>query len=436
MINPSKPVRILAVLLISICALFSAAAPAWAQSETDIVDSLDDKGYYLGPAAYGDPAEFKQLARRSTSQRWYYISVDSVSDADGLAKRIKQQVARPGNVLLYNTGQDYEEIILESLDGDATAEKALAPFGKDWSTPSELMGLIVDEYEHLTSVNSSTSTAPTGSTQQQKGSGFNIFWIVLPALLGFFVMMMFQQRAAKKRRAKSIQETAAKMRVEIVKELSHLANDVLVLNSAIDVSENEKAIAYYREAAAAYIEISDELPDVEELQAELERADLEELAELASEVSTARWQMDAAEALIENKPVPPKPEVTTPEPEPAKEVRPPIPPQRVPQQRQQPRVQYNRSGRRNGAGLIDILIAGATMMNQRGYRSRRPRAQQPRMRRSNSGGFILGSPRPRRGSSGGGVFGTGNSPSRSNSGGHASRSRRRPNSSTRRRRAR
>lgn len=439
MIHPPKSARILTAILIALTTLITLAnvniKVAEAQSDTEILSHLEDRGYYIGPGAEGDPNEFAKLANRTTRTRWYYVSVDG-PNVDGLAKRLYDQLSKPGNVLVYATSGDYETLELAASEDKALTDRAMTPFDGNWSTPSEVMGLVVDEYETLQTQKNTGTTTPANTPTGSSSGGFNIFWLVIPALLGLFTMMYFQQRAAKKRRAASIQETATKMRVEIVKELAHLANDVLVLNSAIDMSDNEKAIAYYREASAAYIEISDELPDETELEQDLERSDLEELSELGAEISTARWQMDAAEALLENKPVPPKPEVTTPEPEPQPQPRPPIPEQRIPQRRQQPRVQYNTSGRRNGAGLIDILIAGASMLNQRGYQQRRPRRNRPNVRRSNTGGFILGAPRPRRGN-GPGVFGSGTTSQRTRStSSSASRTRRRPNSSTTRRRAR
>ncbi|KAG1647453.1 hypothetical protein GQR58_030579 [Nymphon striatum] len=178
------------------------------------------------------------------------------------------------------------------------------------------------------------------------------------------------------------------------------------------------AVQHYREATDTYLTISDELPDVDKL----EDADLEELAELGSRISHARWQMDAAEAIMDGEPLPEKPKVPPP-PAPPK---PPAPReqqrQRMPQRQPRPRVPYSPSRRRSGGGLLDILIAGAGMTANRRSRGR------------SSGGMFGGSSRtqsrtqsrtsPRRG---GGVFGGNSSSSSRRSSSSRSSSSRRAN---------
>lgn len=420
--TPKMLLRLVSTLIVALAAfsvLATLSAPAQAQSDSEIVDALDRDGYYIADGAEGSHDRFAQLAAQQHPERWYFVSLNGTLKTDK-AQALRAQVAKEGNVLVFSSTNENAYIDLASSQSAQVNNSALDPFDTNWATPSELMGKIVAEYDSLT----------TGSTQKTK-SGPTIGGFLLPIVLisAIFGFVFYKGRQTKKRRAKKMSETATKMRTEIVKELEELANDVLVLSSQIELSDNEEAVSYYREAAAAYIELSDELPEVEELKADLEKTDLAELTELGSEVSTARWQMDCAEALLTSEPLPPKPQVTTPAPEPLPQPRPPIPQQRVPQRQPHPRVSYQRSGNRGGAGLIDILVAGATLINDINRRNRRRTPRPPTFSQRRGGGFSVGTPRPRRSGSGGVLGSPSSSRTSSSSSSRTSAPRPRPGSS-------
>lgn len=400
-----------------IALVFGASPDAMAQDVDEILAELEDRGYYIESGADGSDRDFADLVRRTdgAADNWYFVSMADVVDP-AFADTLFGEVRPGGNVLVYYIDGDFVEVQLASGETESIEARALAPFEDDWDRPEDFMEDVVARFDELTGGSSSTSGGSSSSTaggntssgnsaSSDSGGGFPWLLVGIPVVL--IGGIWFVSRRGKSKKADSDLETAQKIRAELQTEIDELANDVLVLSGPIDLSDKEQAITFYREATDAYLDISDEIPDVEKLEA----ADLRELSALGTRVAHARWQMDAAEALLDGEPIPEKPKVAPP---PA----PPAPPevqqrrtrqrQRMPQRQARPRVPYSRSRRRSGGGLLDILIAGAGMMGGR------------------SGGGMFGG--TSRGRSAGGMFGSGSrgrTTGRTRSGG-SSRNQRQP----------
>lgn len=431
----ARPTQVLigfvATVVLLVAGLALTASPAAAQDTDRIIQDLEDQGWYIESGADGTTSEFQSLANRADGRDddWYFVSLAGPADPD-YADLLRDEVRPTGNVLVYFIdADDFLNVQLASGSSESVEDQALRPFDGDWITPDEFMFDVVTEYEGLTATTSSGSTT-TGSTSTGSGStspsssGGVPGWVFIAVPVGLVGGgMWFSGRRKRNKDSAEDLENAQKIRAAIQSELDELANDVIVLNGAVDLSEDEAAIAHYREATATYTDISDEIPDLDEL----ENANLKELSELGARVAHARWQMDAAEAMIGGDPVPEKPKVEPP-PAPARPAPSASEPARVPpriQQRQaRPRTQYSRSRRSSGGGLLDILIAGAGMMGN--SRSSRRRSSGGMFGGNSSGGMFGGGAsnsnrnrtrttnRPR---SGGGVFGGGSRTSGSRSSG-------------------
>lgn len=393
-----RPMTVLVGLLIAILVFLSASPVASAQDVDEIVRELERSGYYIEPGAEGSTSSFADLVRRSESadDSWYFVSMaDTVWDS--FADELRDAVAPRGNVLVYFFDGDFVNVQLATDASESIEDRALAPFDENWNQPSDFMRDVVNDFDGLTGSSSSS------------GGGFPWLLVGIPvALVGGGVW--FSSRRSRKKKEDSDYDTAQKIRTELQSELDELANDVIVLSGPVDLSDKPEAVTNYRAATDAYMDISDDIPDLEKLK----DADLKELSELGARVAHARWQMDAAEAIMDGEPIPEKPKVEPPPP-PAQPK--PRPAQRrpMPQRQARPRVPYSRSRRRSGGGLLDILIAGGGMLGG---------SSRGRSRGRSSGGMFAPQPRqqrqPRRTStsrprSGGGVFGSGSSRSRSSS---------------------
>jgi len=395
---------------------------ASAQDTDQIVAELEEFGYYIEQDGFATDAEMRSLVAQAerTGDQWYFVVLSGPADLE-YAADLRDQVRPTGNVLLHFEEEDSQGII-DNVDfatgsTEAIEEQALSAFDGNWERPADYMEQVVADFTSLTSGGTTGGTTGAGTADNDSGGGSGFLWwlIGIPVVGGG--ILWFLNRRSKKRKEKADIETARKIRTELQSELDELANDVLVLSGPIDVSDKPEAIEHYRAATDTYLTISDEIPDLEELR----QADLAELADVGLRVAHARWQMDAAEAILDGEPVPEKPKVEPPPP--------PTPPptrtieeqrQRLPQRQPRPRVSYSRSRSRSGGGLLDILIAGGALSSSRRRSSGRSTGSSSRTTRSST-------PRP-----GGGVFGGGraSSSSRSRSTGRSrTRTSRRPSGS-------
>ncbi len=376
----SRLLRAFAALVLAFGVCFATTGTAAAQDLDAITRQLDADGWYIEPGAEGESDKFAQLMRsvESLDDTWYFVSMADYVD-DFFAEDLADRVRTPGNVLVYFLEEDQGEVFvsaqLSSPYSQADDDFALDAFDSDWDTPDEFMIEVAERLDQRAAaatagagtdvVGSGSADASNPATTDTGGSGVSLAWLAVPVVAVGGGMWFASSRGKNRKQAEQL-ETAQKIRAEIQTELDELANDVLVLSSPVDLGDNAQAVQYYREATATYTEISDELPDV----ADLADAELPELSALGARIAHARWEMDAAEALLNGEELPEKPKVAPP-PQPQ---RPPQEQQRrmesrpLPRREPRPRVPYSPSRRRSGGGLLDILIAGAGMLGQsRGY---------------------------------------------------------------------
>ncbi len=392
--NP-RPLAMVSALLLVVAAVFAASPVASAQNTDEIVRELREFGYYIESGADATDSEMRSLVAQAdrTPDQWYFVVLSGPADFE-YAATLRDEVG--GNVIVHSVEEDSQGLF-DSVDfatgstGD-NEERALAAFDGDWDRPADYLDDVVADFTALTSTTSAGTSSSGTSSSDTSSSGGGFPWVLVGIPVALGGGFWFLSRRGKKKKAASALETAQKIRAELQDEIDELANDVLVLSGPIDVAEKPEATQYYREATDTYLTISDEIPDVDEL----EHADLAELSKIAVRVTNARWQMDAAEAILDGEPVPEKPKVEPPppptpvEPRTIEQQR-----QRLPQHQPRPRMPYSQTRRRSGGGLLDILIAGGGMMA-----STRRRGGLPR------GSSIAGTsnrsstPRP-----GGGVFG-------------------------------
>ncbi|MEM7091360.1 MAG: hypothetical protein AAF567_00045 [Actinomycetota bacterium] len=435
----------LAAIAMLLAGMVGFAVHAGAQDTDAILADLESDGFHIETGADGTDAAFSSLVSRTranATDRWYFVSLAGAVDAD-FADLLRDAVRPTGNVLLFYWDiDDFPQAQLASSETEAVEFDALAPIeSADWTTPDEFMTLVVAEFDRITgasgnaaasdSGSTSTGTTSTGSASSSNAddSGGGNGWIWFAggaAAIGGGIWYSGRRRRKKAEEARV--ESAAELRDALQTEIDELANDVIVLSGPVDLSEDEQAVEHYRAATATYTAISEEIPDLDGLDV----GDFDALHDLGVRVAHARWQMDAAEAIIDGEPIPDKPEVEPPpEPEPGKTR--PAPAALPPQVRSRaPRPRTRSTGRRRsgGGGLLDILI-GAGMANS-GRRRRgggmfggSTRTAGSR-RSSGSSSQRRSSPRP-----GGGVFGGGSSRSSTRRSTSRSGSRRRSGSTRR-----
>ncbi len=198
--------------------------------------------------------------------------------------------------------------------------------------------------------------APVGAVQPTSsgGSGIGVLAVVIVGLIAVvaFVVWRGSRRTAE---AAATRLDEAKRKVQ--EQLDAVANDIIDLDAEISLSGNEQAREFYERASATYTEVNAALGEVSTPQ---------RLLELSTRLDEAIWELDAADAVLDGQPIPPKPE--PPEPEPV--VAPAVPAGT----RARP-APYRRPARRSSytsPDLMNILIGAAGMMMGGGRRSRFP----------------------------------------------------------------
>ena len=186
----------------------------------------------------------------------------------------------------------------------------------------------------------------SGSGGDPGGSGSGFVWLLV--FVGGLAALFFYLRT----RSRNTSATAragrlAEFRAAAQEKLNAVANDILEMETEVSVSEKPEVQQRYNSASAKYAEVVDKVGTV---------TDPEELLDLTYQLDIAIWELDVAEAYLDGKTPPKKPEppkLETLEPQPGAKSGPVLttpPPQgydRRPQRQSSP----------SGPDLGNILLA-------------------------------------------------------------------------------
>lgn len=293
---------LLSMILSAAVAVLSLAPVAAAQNADDIADVVDFAGYYVEDGADFDLNRLEALVARAdaTDRNWYFVSLAEVADLgnDFFAEEVQEALPNSGTVIVVSPdGDGFYDVGIVSADYDD------ATISSGFDTAVDLLppdGNATDRLEAMfTGLNAEDAIESGGS--DGGGSSLLVPVLVGGALLGGGVM--WSNRRKKKQLETKDAGDVAGARAEIKAQRDAVANYVIEQGDRIDASENAKAIEYYRAATATFAEVDDLLPRTDDLMG---------LAELNDRIDYARWQMEAAEALVEGRDVPPEPEPDKP----------------------------------------------------------------------------------------------------------------------------
>jgi hypothetical protein len=198
------------------------------------------------------------------------------------------------------------------------------------------------------------STGGGGGDGQSSGGGISIWWVVLAAAVIIGIWMWMSRRSRGKRIAKSMEDVKALAKAK----LDEVANDILEMEDEVAVSGNTEAKEHYQRASAMYAQAIDDNSTA---------TSVKEMLNVSEELDLAIWELDCAEALLDGKPKPPKPQP------PAAQVTPPPPPVSEGHGATPPGVpgtvdQFDRRPQRQSSGSNDMLTMLMTMMAMGGMR--------------------------------------------------------------------
>lgn len=137
---------------------------------------------------------------------------------------------------------------------------------------------------------------PTTTAADADGGGGGGGLVLLIVIVGILVLVVWwAMRRSKKDQGESIEGA----RAEIKAQLDAMANTILEIGDHVAASDSREDNEYFRQASATFAEASEQYEGA---------GDLDALEAISDRLDEARWQLDAATAIVEGKPVPPRPE--------------------------------------------------------------------------------------------------------------------------------
>lgn len=181
-------------------------------------------------------------------------------------------------------------------------------------------------------------------------------WILLIGGGALVVWWIMSRRKGEQRAAGRLSE----VKEIATAKLDEVANDILEMEGEVALSENQEVKDHYQRAAATYTQA---IKDTEEA------TTLAAMLDVTEELDMAIWELDCAEALLDGKDKPPKPEPIATE----SMVPPPPPGKGIPAPGQgtiPPPSDYDRRPQRQTSGSNELMTVLMTMMAMGGMRGR------------------------------------------------------------------
>lgn len=358
-------VRLAAVVIL----VLLVASPVRGAEPDDVAAALENTGVYVEPgAAVSERLVGEHVATMRNEGELASIAVLSEEPLSGATAFADALFARLGEGMILvvapqSVGVAGETEVFTPEQVDAAVEVAL-----DETSDADLITTFVAEL-------TGTGEEPTGG-----GSSF-LVWVVL---IGGGVAAFLWWRSRRRSAGQRIDPRLAEAKAAVQQQIDAVANDIIELEDEVAGASDARVREFYGAAAATYNEVTG---------AYASAATPEALLALTNKLDEAIWQLDTAEALLDGKPLPERPEpqrLPTPSAgEPAGEGRPEEEPAPLPDRSPAgdasglpPRPEYDRRDTRRssygGGGLFDILagMAGAMMAGRmmRTSTGRRPPA--------------------------------------------------------------
>ncbi len=309
-----RPLFSILVPTVMMLAVVTTAGRAAAQDVAEVVASVDSRGYYIEPGADADINRIEAMTSQSVADRRPTAVVLLATEPttiieDDLAAMVVEQVdGVSAAVVLWGPAPGQRGLGAAGLDGvygdaeiDAAADAAVTA-SVEGSSLADLAAAFIGSLPMIdAAADTGDATVDTGATQvstdDDSGGGFPWIILLVPAI-GVAVWLFFRSRRRKTLGGPADPADIETARAEIRDQLGVVANEILENENTVGLSDNPEAIEHYRLAAETYNDVLARLDTT---------TSLLELAELNDRVDHARWQMDAAEALVEGRPVPPVP---------------------------------------------------------------------------------------------------------------------------------
>jgi hypothetical protein len=290
--------RFTVFFLLLLLALIGPAGAAWAADPVDVADEVDPRGYYIEPGAGVDFEAMEDVVARVTNSetRFYFVALadDPIEGADEFAEEVLALLDQGATVVVISPGEiGARSDIFSSSELGRAADEAVGDSDRTYESDFRVFA------ESLVAEPAGSTGTTTGSSGGGSSAGGGGIFIFLAVVAGVIALVFFMTRRAAKQAKQSTSRRFEEAKQEIREQLDAIANEILDLADKVTLSEQNQAEEYFRTASATYQEAQDQLDKATNL-AELER--------LSDQLDTTRWQLEAAEAVVEGRPIPPEPD--------------------------------------------------------------------------------------------------------------------------------
>lgn len=283
-------------LVIALSILLMAATPG------EIARQLESDGYYIEPGApvSEDVVSDAVFEGRSQGGRLYLVVLSEEP---------------PGGATTFSDAV-LDELVEGYVVTVAPETVGFAGDGSFWS--SDQMNSAIDAsldgdsddqvVELFISGLTGTSDTPSPDDEQPASDGSGTSFWVWVVLAGAGLLVYLAIRGSSRRQSERASSELEKVRAKAREKLADIANDIIEMESEVQLSEIPEVQAHYQSASSIYtatlalVESSDSA---------------KEMLEVVRQLDLAIWELDAAEALLDGKPIPEKPKPPEPAPSPS-----------------------------------------------------------------------------------------------------------------------
>ncbi len=276
------------VFLVVCCVVLIAASPE------DVLSDLEANGYYIEPGSSATEQVVSDavFAGRSDGGRLYIVVLSE--EPPGGATTFADSV-------LDDLGEGYVVAVAPETVGFAGDGSYWSSTQMNSAIESSLDGASDNDVVQLF-VNDLTGEGPApsgdeGEPASDTGTGLGWIWLIL--IIGGVGFAIFMSRRSSKTRTERARVELEKVKALAREKLADIANDIIEMEDEVRLSDSGEVKSHYQRASTTYTTT-------------LQRVEAsptpQEMVEVIRQLDTAIWELDAAEALLDGKPVPEKPQ--------------------------------------------------------------------------------------------------------------------------------
>jgi hypothetical protein len=282
--------RLFSLLALS-TVLLAVALPAAAQTPDEVVGQGRDRGYWIDPALSVDEARISAAVARAGNAgvRLFVVVLDEdpPGGATTFADAVLDRIGDGSVLVLSAAGEGMASLGFDQAAVEQALDAGFAAGGGDAGYVDAVVAALT------------ATPADTGEGDAGGGGGSKTGLIVLLVVVGGLVLAVVwairrQSRSAAVSKQRSIEEA----RREIKAQIDAMANTILEISDKVSASSSREDNQYLEQASRVFTEASEGYEAA---------ADPARLEEISNRLDEARWQLDAAAALADGKPVPPRP---------------------------------------------------------------------------------------------------------------------------------